>query len=333
MTTSTSQDKYTFYSGLAAFVLLSISILLPLSLMSLSRRLVRAVHHALVLLSLSMLCWHISLTLATGKILVGVFIGLWTASIVYPRLWAWLYGKGNIHDVVHLGDASIVQVRTTKPMKFYPGCYYYLTPSVSSLAVGPPSVVYHWNNIASGSKTAKTPPMVGVSELFLLIQDSQVLTKGLTQVLLDGPYGKHTHPEKYETVVLVAQGRGIAGVLPAALHVAQIGRHDRITRRIDLQWKLDHHDEEGWIEERLQNLIELDPHRSMDRIRKNIDQKSQYAGHMTVLACGDPDFTSETQSFVYRLPTLAQFTHIDFQSGNSHKVSPRDIRHIAGNAV
>ncbi|KZL88158.1 hypothetical protein CI238_11627 [Colletotrichum incanum] len=214
--------------------------------------------------------------------------------------------------------------------------------------------------------------MVYVSDLFLLIQGSQVLTKGLTQVLLDGPYGKHIHPEKYETIVLVAQGRGIAGVLPVALHIAQIGRHDRITRRIDLQWKLDHHDEEGWVEDRLQNLIELDPHRSLfaahlyyprlrvrslkkltipekhgkqwntfrlsreeclDRIRKNIDQKSQYAGHMTVLACGDPEFTGEIRSFVYRLPTLAHFTHIDFQSGNSHKVSPRDIRHIAASAV
>ncbi|KAK1977346.1 hypothetical protein LZ30DRAFT_265771 [Colletotrichum cereale] len=318
-----------------------------------------------------MLCWHIALTLETGKILVSVFIGLWTTSVIYPRLWAWLYGKGNVHAVVHLGDANIIEVRATRPMTVYPGCYYYLTPSVFSLAVGPPSIVYHWDKTASQTKTAKTPPMAGVSDLFLLIQ-GQVPMKGLTQVLLDGPYGQHTHPEKYETVVLVAQGRGIAGVLPAALHIAQMGRHDRITRRIDLQWKLDHNDEEGWVEERLQNLIKLDPHRSlfaahlyyprlrvrrlkklnipkkhakqwntfrlsreesMDRIRKNIHQKSQYAGHMTVLACGDPDFTGEIQSFVYRLPTLAQFTCIDFQSGNSHKISSRDLRHIAGSAV
>ncbi|WQF89387.1 Putative ferric reductase, NAD binding domain-containing protein [Colletotrichum destructivum] len=374
-TRSSIQDPYVFYTGLAVRLaakdevcaltsqgivflvlpaLISPFLLLPLR----PRRLVRGTHLALGLLSLPMLCCHIALTSQAGKIVVGICVGLWTASVVYTWLHAHLYGTGEVQTVVELTGASIVHVRTTKQIRPYAGCYYYIAHSAFSLAVDSPQIVFHWT---AGAKNEG-------SDLFLLLEGHHAHIKSHAQVLLDGPYGLNTHPEKYETVVLVAQGRGIAGLLPAAMQIARIGRHDRITRRIDLQWKLDHHDQEEWVEERLQNLIQLDPHRSlfaahlyyprlrvrslknlnipekhskqwntfrlshdecMNRIRRNIDSKSRYAGHMTVLACGDQEFTAEIQSYVFHLPTMAKFASIDLNSGGK-RLSPQDISHIPG---
>ncbi|KAE9573935.1 hypothetical protein CGMCC3_g9860 [Colletotrichum fructicola] len=238
------------------------------------------------------------------------------------------------------------------------------------MAANTPHLVYHWEKIDTGVEAYTTTTTT--SDIFLLVQDSPEWIRQKVQVLLDGPYGYNAHPEMYETVVLVAQGRGIAGVLPAASHIARISRRSRITRRIDLQWKLDQNDDEEWAEERLQNLIHLDPHRSlfaahlyyprlrarplrklnipekhskqwnsfrlshddsMNRIRRNIDAKSRCAGHMIVMACGDPNFTGDIQRFVFQLPTLATFSRIDFQAGSGKKVSTRDIVYVPNTTV
>ncbi|KAF6796431.1 serine/threonine-protein kinase [Colletotrichum musicola] len=258
--------------------------------------------------------------LVPGMVAASVCAGLWAAIAIYPKVHAWLYGGGDVHVVVHLEGTSIVRVRPKKAIRVYPGCYYYVIASVFPLALDPPNIVYHWERVDS-TVEAYPAPTEG-SELHLLVQDMTALMGPAGKVFLDGPYGRNPHPEKYETVVLVAQGRGIAGVLPAALHIAQINRRSRITRRIDLQWKRDNNDSEDWAEESLQALIGLEPHRSlfaahmyyprlrvrplkklaipekhakqwntfrvsydesMNRIWRNIDSKSRYAGHMLVM--------------------------------------------------
>ncbi|KAK2778959.1 FAD-binding domain-containing protein [Colletotrichum kahawae] len=192
-------------------------------------------------------------------IVASVFGGLVFIITAYPRVNSWLNGKGAVQQVVQLGDATVVQVQSKKALRTYPGCYYYIIPSAFSIAANTPHLVYHWEKIDTGVEAYTTTTTT--SDIFLLVQDSPEWIKQKVQVLLDGPYGYNARPEKYETVVLVAQGRGIAGVLPAASHIARISRRSRITRRIDLQWKLDQNDDEEWAEERLQTLIHLDPHR------------------------------------------------------------------------
>ncbi|KAF4430854.1 Ferric/cupric reductase transmembrane component B [Colletotrichum fructicola] len=192
------------------------------------------------------------------------------------------------------------------------------------MAANTPHLVYHWEKIDTGVEAYTTTTTT--SDIFLLVQDSPEWIRQKVQVLLDGPYGYNAHPEMYETVVLVAQGRGIAGVLPAASHIARISRRSRITRRIDLQWKLDQNDDEEWAEERLQNLIHLDPH----RVRNDT---SNEMCHMIVMACGDPNFTGDIQRFVFQLPTLATFSRIDFQAGSGKKVSTRDIVYVPNTTV
>lgn len=73
------------------------------------------------------------------------------------------------------------------------------------------------------------------------------------KVKLDGPYGHRILLGNYDLVVLVANGKGIVGVLPFALSIlfrnkqdkkdkergAKLLRHCNKVRKVDLVWKLD----------------------------------------------------------------------------------------------
>jgi predicted ferric reductase len=138
-----------------------------------------------------------------------------------------------------------------------------------------------------------------VTNLTFLAQPQKGLTARLYQALqadrpwkpfgksvsFDGPYGQDLHLERYEMVVLVARGIGIAGVLPYARYLAHRQRHDGdikmrlklastpnkpdlrnslyrdATRKVDLLWVLDFNCQEEWISEQLRALQNLDPHR------------------------------------------------------------------------
>lgn len=104
-------------------------------------------------------------------------------------------------------------------------------------------------------------------------------------ILYDGSYGQDLHLEHYETIMLVAKGIGIAGVLPYAQYLAQRNCHDDeikkllklastpnkgrlrnslyrdATRKVDLFWELDHNFQEGWISDHLRTLQDQDPGR------------------------------------------------------------------------
>jgi hypothetical protein len=53
-----------------------------------------------------------------------------------------------------------------------------------------------------------------------------------SSVLFDGPYGQDLHLERYKTVILVAKGIRIAGVLPYARHLAQRNCHDGKVKKL-----------------------------------------------------------------------------------------------------
>lgn len=110
--------------------------------------------------------------------------------------------------------------------------------------------------------------------------------KSRTTILYDGPYGQDLHLECYETVMLVAKGIGIAGVLPYAQYLAQRNCHDDkikkllklastpnkgrlrnslyrdATRKVDLFWELDHNRQEEWVSDHLRTLQDQDPGRA-----------------------------------------------------------------------
>ena len=87
-------------------------------------------------------------------------------------------------------------------------------------------------------------------------------------MIIDGPYGKDHHLEDYETVILVAKGIGIAGILPYVRHMTyrrvskdkdfEAYRRGLITRKIDVFWVLGDNYEEDWVSEWLSELQKRD---------------------------------------------------------------------------
>ncbi|KAI1844217.1 hypothetical protein JX265_014121, partial [Neoarthrinium moseri] len=110
---------------------------------------------------------------------------------------------------------------------------------------------------------------------------------------LDGPYGKNQHPERFETVILVAQGIGIAGILPYASYLldAYKAQKDRgidppysnfLTRRVHIIIKFEDRLQECWATRQLQALQTGDPKKSLvvtrlvspsDDLERDLDEK------------------------------------------------------------
>jgi predicted ferric reductase len=102
--------------------------------------------------------------------------------------------------------------------------------------------------------------------------------KGLTQklirrrsigaVVLDGPYGVNLGLDNFEFVILVAQGIGIAGILPYIRHLSHRYFHENLeyqrgltTRRIDIIWALEDNLQENWATEFILQLQSIDAER------------------------------------------------------------------------
>jgi hypothetical protein len=133
---------------------------------------------------------------------------------------------------------------------------------------------------------------IDITDLTFLVQPRGGLTARLVRELpfqslvsFNGPYGQNLHLEDYETVMLVAEGMGIAGVLAHAQHLVRRSHHDAqikkllkltstsnkgdlrkalnrdVTRSVDLFWNLELNDQEKWVSDELRTLQDLDPGR------------------------------------------------------------------------
>ncbi|KAE8442180.1 hypothetical protein EG329_003768 [Mollisiaceae sp. DMI_Dod_QoI] len=112
-----------------------------------------------------------------------------------------------------------------------------------------------------------------------LIRPQRGLTARLTKesqlhsINVDGPYGQDLQLEQYDTVILVAEGIGIAGVLPYAKYLSQRKLDDDNaksnpkakvclsrdqTRKVDIFWKLEHNRQVSIAEKYLDILEKMD---------------------------------------------------------------------------
>jgi hypothetical protein len=83
----------------------------------------------------------------------------------------------------------------------------------------------------------------------------------ITQMSLIGPYGQNLSLERYETVILVAQGIGIASLLPQACHLARwrsytnlANRKAVMTRKLDIYWVLEANYQDQWVADYLKEI-------------------------------------------------------------------------------
>jgi predicted ferric reductase len=165
-------------------------------------------------------------------------------------------------------NALQVEVSLKCPMKILPGQYMYLF--FSDLGIrrrfqAHPYAITWWDDSQQAKKLSfLIEPHAGMS--------ADLITKNSIQsVVLDGPYGKDLRLEDYETVILIAKGIGIAGILSYVRHMTyrrvsrdksnEAYRRGLITRKIDVFWVLEENSQERWATEWLRDLSARDSER------------------------------------------------------------------------
>jgi hypothetical protein len=175
-----------------------------------------------------------------------------------------------LHITLKIPDGETVQT--------FPGCYFYLhygTWSSLTLWRGKAALAFWSSERGSVGSSADS-----ISLLLELKAGSSI--EKWKHVRLDGPYGIPYKFEQVETVVLVARGLGIAGVLPYAAHLASRRRFDDHIRRepegrrplqkkyrrnsvyndlcnrVHLFWWLETVPQEEWARKELKKLQRLD---------------------------------------------------------------------------
>jgi hypothetical protein len=151
-------------------------------------------------------------------------------------------------------SATAMTVRLRKPLRIQPGQYVYLFFSDMGLrrrVQAHPYMITWWDD------------SMKAMNLSFLIQPHQGISAELAKrnylqhVVMDGPYGSNLQLEKYETVILVAKGIGIAGILPYARHMTyrrvskdknhEAYRKGLITRKLDVFWIMDDNSQQDWL--------------------------------------------------------------------------------------
>ncbi|KEY72888.1 hypothetical protein S7711_11074 [Stachybotrys chartarum IBT 7711] len=95
-----------------------------------------------------------------------------------------------------------------------------------------------------------------------------------TLVTMDGPYGKDIKLHKFSNVNLIAEGSGIAGIVPFALAIAERRYYDKQekrkeqrltslhlddTRKLTVFWAMDDNEHLYWATQQIDEIMDLDP--------------------------------------------------------------------------
>lgn len=133
----------------------------------------------------------------------------------------------------------------------------------------------------------KTASRASVNDISFLVPYSEDLASYLRRgraltVGLDGPYGERLSLGKYELVVLVADGEGIAGVLSLALSILSRRKWDEEdkthglrsklhcdkTRKVDLVWRLQDNAQVEWASSYFTALADMEIVTTSEKKRK-----------------------------------------------------------------
>lgn len=258
----------------------------------------RWVHISLALLVLGGVTLHI--ILATTKVLSFASVLCLAAALLILTSWSvqlgrrWVYMKAELTLFDPAGDAMRLWVRSRHQVKAYPGTYFYL--SFSSLPLR-----YRYQSylvpVAFWSPTSRD----SMTEFSFLINGklSESLRQHFTrhqtlQIGLDGPYGHRIRFGDYDLVILVADGRGIVGVLPFVLSILSRNKQDREdkehglksslycdkTRKVDLIWKLDNNAQVEWAAPYFAALSEMEVDVAQGKRRKKVSRVRPYRTFM-----------------------------------------------------
>ena len=207
-----------------------------------------AITHKAIALTVLILLWvHIQLHLSLSTVCLSVVTGFW---VLQKSIWLVLLvhrntGSGlrnTASSYLYSADRSrIAQIRISlrRPLAVSPRQYVYITvPSVPHMFLG--FFQSHPYMIAwSTTDNNRT-------EIVLLINARKGFSRAIgyyqeySHIMVDGPYGNTYHFNKYDKILFMASGIGIAAHLIPIRHLicAHNDRSARV-RRISLMWILE----------------------------------------------------------------------------------------------
>jgi hypothetical protein len=163
-------------------------------------------------------------------------------------------------------NTIIVNAKLTNGIQAHAGAYFYMYFHETSLwhrYRGLPLTLHGWNPSEPSQWHGGRRRM---SELSFMIESRHLSPKLLekeTTVTIEGPYGKNLGLERFDHVVLVAEGNGIAACIPLVVAILEkIGdRKDKSSsessKRITLFWATTDTSQQKWAEKRFYDLIDL----------------------------------------------------------------------------
>lgn len=223
---------------------------------------------------------HLEYTRSKASVFPGVALLLWGSNTIMRMIKMAYHNIGGSRDdkndqaaITHYfhtlpidGVSAIrMEIKPRHPLKIQPGQYFYLFLSdlgTHRLFEAYPFVILWWDD------------SLNAMNLSFLIQPEYGITRDLIaknsvrSVIIDGPYRKNLHLEDYETVILVAKGIGITGILLYIRHMTYrrlsteknhtTYRRDLITNKIDVYWVLEDNCQEDWISDWIVELEKTD---------------------------------------------------------------------------
>ncbi|KAF4468232.1 NADPH oxidase [Fusarium albosuccineum] len=189
-------------------------------------------HRMFALTSIGALFWHaLLLSEITTQILVAVCGVLWlTTTLIRLRKLLFHRLSGEIVEKLRGGDATKIEVALRYPVRVSPGNYFHIFfpteggHSYNYLHGYPVVACWHPPDTDNSSEE--------LSHISFILSHSGGHSgavhrlKAGARILLDGPLGQDLGLGSYETVILLAKGIGIAGVLPMALQLIERLQHD-----------------------------------------------------------------------------------------------------------
>ncbi|KAF4997701.1 hypothetical protein FDECE_12008 [Fusarium decemcellulare] len=302
------QERWTVQSGMGLATLV-LFILISLSSIFYIRRKYEVIfvwcHRALAYLSLGFLLAHLWLVHPLDRRIAGIgllsVIGI-SLMIILCRRFRLQKAQANItkclliakdhgtEETVGVKSLSIetgafrVKFPLPTEIRIYPGAYFYIFCHQQSFwrqHLGVPMMVYTWS---MANPTYWLDGKSLVSELTFLVEDRPSLRPLLLgakpSITIDGPYGRDLGLDGYDHVFLLAEGIGIAAVIPFALALASRRQYDRQikrsnrdatvgsmntrlhldkTRRVTLIWAMEESSQLEWARDEINLLMDLDP--------------------------------------------------------------------------
>lgn len=181
-----------------------------------------------------------------------------------------------LNDTKTKASMIIVRFPLKRPMTIDPGKYMYLKFRGTRLfdqIQAHPFMISWWDEVSGAnpleakSLTFFIQPQAGLTARLVktskldIGEETTPQERATRSAIMDGPYGRNLHLENYQTVILVAKGAGISGVLAYARQLLiwkSYRKQQVLTRKLKLHWELDDNSQDTWLGPFLMELKSAD---------------------------------------------------------------------------